>query len=124
MNIQVSQNVPDSLGKEFDRIKGLLFFKKGAGFLGRILAQVEFMWTDDMPTAAISHKQLFWSPKFFESLDQESRVTILAMAQRSRPRLTPRHSLPSALEHRSRSRHQSPAQRAWLLHGGLPLHHG
>jgi predicted metal-dependent peptidase len=36
------------------------------------------MWTDDMPTAAISHRQLFWSPKFFESLDQESRVTILA----------------------------------------------
>ena len=78
MNIQVSQNVPYGLDKEFDRTKGLLFFKRGAGFLGRILAQVEFMWTDDMPTAAISHKQLLWSPKFFESLDQDSRVTILA----------------------------------------------
>ena len=78
MSIRVSQNVPYGLDKEFDRTKGLLFFKKGAGFLGRLLAQVEFMWTDDMPTAAISHRQLFWSPKFFESLDQESRVTILA----------------------------------------------
>jgi len=33
MNIQVSQNVPDGLGKEFDRIKGLLFFKKGVSVL-------------------------------------------------------------------------------------------
>lgn len=62
----------------FNKTKGQLFFKKTAGFLGRLLAQVEFQWTTELPTAAISNTTLYWNPEFYMSRTAEQRVTILA----------------------------------------------
>ena len=62
----------------FNKTKGGLFFMKGSGFLGRLLSQVEFSWTTEFDTAAISTKQLFWNPDFFMSLSTSQRITVLA----------------------------------------------
>lgn len=70
--------VDHQLNDMFERTKGNLFFKKGAGFLGSLLAQVKFRWESEIPTAAISHKELIWNPDFFRSLDKPSRITVLA----------------------------------------------
>lgn len=61
----------------FRKTKGQLFYRKGAGFLGRILAQVEFSWNVDIPTAAIGPDMLFWNPDFFLELTESTRVTVL-----------------------------------------------
>lgn len=64
--------------KQLDRVKGKLFFKKGAGFLGPLLCKLNFHWTMDVPTAAVDGINLWWNPVFFNSLDEETQITILA----------------------------------------------
>lgn len=70
--------LPPGIDRLIDRVKGRLFSKKGAGFLGSLLARVTLRWTRDIPTAAIGIKTLFWNPDFFLSLDEETRITVLA----------------------------------------------
>ncbi|MGQ0565626.1 MAG: vWA domain-containing protein [Gemmobacter sp.] len=70
--------LPNDIKRLLDRTKGRLFTKKGAGFLGSLLAKVGFVWTRDMPTAAINPKTLYWNPDFFMDLDEETRITVLA----------------------------------------------
>ena len=62
----------------FDKTVGNLFFKKGAGFLGTLLAKVKFKWDSTMPTAAISDSVLYWNPEFYITLCKDTRVTVLA----------------------------------------------
>lgn len=70
--------VSPSIDKLFQKTKGQLFFKKRAGFLGPLLGKLNFQWTLDLPTAAISATTLYWNPNFFESIDPDTRVTVLA----------------------------------------------
>lgn len=68
-----------AIDKMFQRTKGQLFFSKTcSGLLGRLLCQLEFEWTDRFPTAAISHNKLYWNPEFYLTLDEDTRVTVLA----------------------------------------------
>lgn len=62
----------------YQRTKGRLFFKKGAGFLGNLLARLNMVWTEEIETVCISSKTLYWNPTFFLSLDEETRITVLA----------------------------------------------
>lgn len=62
----------------FQKAKGSLFFKMGAGFLGPLLCKLGFKWTTEIDTAAISATTLYWNPDFFMSLDKETRITVLA----------------------------------------------
>lgn len=78
MTFAVATDLPANIDREYDKTKGKLFFQRGAGFLGRLLAQVDFRWTRDIPTACISQKMLCWNPDFFESLDEQTRITVLA----------------------------------------------
>lgn len=71
-------NLPEGIDKLFDVTKGKLFFEKCAGFFGPLLCQLEFKWTWDIDTAAISHDTLYWNPDFFMSIDPKTRVTVLA----------------------------------------------
>jgi len=70
----MSENINDLLNKT----KGQLFFQQGAGFLGRLLCKVSFVWSTEIDTAAISSKKLYWNPDFFMKLDAKTRVTVLA----------------------------------------------
>ncbi len=67
----------------FERTKINLFFKKGSGFLGSILCKMTFHWVDTirgepLDTAATDGLNLYWNPDFFLSLDEETRITVLA----------------------------------------------
>lgn len=70
--------LPPGIDKLYQKTKGNLFTKPGAGFLGSLLCKLEHRWTWDLPTAAISSKILYWNPDFFMSLDPEQRITVLA----------------------------------------------
>lgn len=67
------------IDKLLQKTKGQLFFNKScSAMLGRIMSTLSFQWTTDFQTAAISDTTLYWNPDFFLSLDQDSRVTVLA----------------------------------------------
>lgn len=70
--------LPDGIDRLFDITKGKLFFEMGAGFFGPLLCRLEFRWTRDIDTAAISGTTLFWNPDFFMKIDPKTRVTVLA----------------------------------------------
>lgn len=76
-------DLPSGIRDELSRTKLQLFRnpngkRRAAGFLARLMTQVDFQWTDKFPTAAISPKVLYWNPDFFLKLDKETRVTVLA----------------------------------------------
>jgi len=64
--------------KMLNKSKGQLFFNKNSGFLGSLLCRMRFEWSDDIDTAATNGETLYWNPEFFLSLDEETRVTVLA----------------------------------------------
>jgi predicted metal-dependent peptidase len=68
----------EQLDQLLAKTKGRLFFKKGAGFLGSLLCDHEFVWDDTCQTAWCNGSQIGWNPKFFTWLTPEERVTILA----------------------------------------------
>ena len=71
--------MPDNIDQLYDRIKGQLFFQKGSAFLGRLLCDVEFEWTLDVETAAISPKKLYWNPNdFLFNCNEATRISTLA----------------------------------------------
>jgi predicted metal-dependent peptidase len=74
-----SDQLPAGIDMAWQKTKaGLFYNKRCSGFLGRMLTTVELRWTNEIQTAAISLKNLFWNPEFFMSLDKESRITVLA----------------------------------------------
>lgn len=68
----------DKANAALNKTKGQLFFKKGSAFLGSLLCRMDFEWDEKIPTAATNGLKLFWNPEFFLSLDEETRVTVLA----------------------------------------------
>lgn len=60
------------------RVKLHLFTAKGSAFLASILGQTEFIWDNHIPTACTNGLYIKFSPKFFMSLSQEARITVLA----------------------------------------------
>ena len=71
-------DVGPALFKDFDKTKARLYFQKHAGYLGAILGRYNFQWTRDIDTACISPTTLYWNPEFYEKMDKETNVTILA----------------------------------------------
>ena len=59
------------------RVKGLLFWHKGAGYLSSLLIHLELVWDFDAPTAWCNSVQIGFNPYFFLRLPTESRVTLL-----------------------------------------------
>ena len=59
------------------RTKTRLFIQKGAAFLGCLLSQTEFIWDDSIDTACTNGLWIKFNPKFFLSLPEDSRITVL-----------------------------------------------
>lgn len=69
----------DTLNKILDRTKIELFYMKhGAGFLGSLIAMMDFVWDRSIPTACTNGVFMAWNPEFFLDLDKETRVSVLA----------------------------------------------
>lgn len=73
-----ADTLPPGIDTLFSKTKGRLFFKKGSGFLGSLLGKLKFVWTRDLQTAAIGARTLYWNPDFFMSIDDDTKVTVLA----------------------------------------------
>lgn len=78
MTLTAATDLPEGIDRAFNKVKGKLFFKKGAGFLGSLLGQIRFQWTRDVDGAAISPSCLYWNPDVFLKEDEETSITTLA----------------------------------------------
>lgn len=70
--------LPEGIDNLLNKAKGNLFYKKGAGFLGPLLAKINVVWSRDVGTACIGAKTMYWDPDFFMTLDHETRITVIA----------------------------------------------
>lgn len=67
----------DDIDRLFNKTKLKFFGSAGRGFLATLLCKVEFRWDTTIPTAAINQHILMWNPDFFQSLDEDTRITVL-----------------------------------------------
>jgi predicted metal-dependent peptidase len=67
----------NQLNRELDRTKSHVFRDKNAGFLGALMCYLNFMWLEDIPTAATDGVNFFWNPIWFLSLEPDTRKTVL-----------------------------------------------
>ena len=77
-NDAVSEGYALELNRQLDNTKVLLFQKKWNGFLGPLVASISFLWDNTISTACTNGVFMAWNPKFFESLDRDTKVTVLA----------------------------------------------
>lgn len=72
--------VPDqeTLDLMLAKTKGRLFMMKGAGFLGSLLCNYNFIWDEDCPTAWCNGDTIAFNPRFFTWLSADGRVMLLA----------------------------------------------
>lgn len=59
------------------RVKGRVFLYPGAGFLGSLLCDHQYVWDDKCATAWCNGETIGWNPKFFTWLTPEERITTL-----------------------------------------------
>lgn len=78
------QPIPDDapfdmyeLNRELDRTKSKVFLGKSAAFLGSLMSSMNFIWTESIPTAATDGVTFWWNPKWFLSLKEDVRKTVL-----------------------------------------------
>ena len=66
-----------TLNRELDKTKSAVFMGNNAAFLASLMCSMEFVWTDEFPTAATNGSVFWWNPKWFLSMDPEARKTVL-----------------------------------------------
>lgn len=67
----------DVLDKLLSKAKLEVFRRKGSAFLSSLMCSLEFVWTEEITTAATDGKKLYWNPKFFYSIPTEERVFVI-----------------------------------------------
>ena len=65
------------LNRELDRVKTAAFLGKNAAFLGPLMCGMEFIWSEEVETAATDGLHIWWSPKDFLALNHDLRVSTL-----------------------------------------------
>lgn len=65
------------LNLELDRTKSHVFRDKSAGFLGALMCYLNFIWSEDLPTAATDGINFWWNPVWFQGLVPDARKTVL-----------------------------------------------
>lgn len=65
------------LNRELDKTKSKVFLGKNAAFLGSLMSSMNFVWSTDLPTAATDGISFWWNPKWYLSLSEETRKTVL-----------------------------------------------
>jgi predicted metal-dependent peptidase len=65
------------LNRELDKTKSAVFLGNNAAFLGSILCNMNFYWSEEIPTACTDGITLYWNPRWFLSLKPGARKTVL-----------------------------------------------
>lgn len=66
-----------ALNHRLDKVKTKVFLGKNSGFFGSLLCSLDFIWSEDVPTAATDGLRLWWNPIWFETLTNETAGTVL-----------------------------------------------
>lgn len=66
-----------NIERELDRTKSKVFLESNAAFLGSIMCSLEFKWDESIPTACVDGISMKWNPKWFLSLPETTRKTVL-----------------------------------------------
>lgn len=66
-----------SLNREMDRVKSLVFLGNNAAFFGSLMCSLEFAWSTEIETAATDGIHIWWNPDFFKSLPPTTSKTVL-----------------------------------------------
>jgi predicted metal-dependent peptidase len=65
------------LNRELDRCKSAVFLGKTAAFLGSIMCSLNFVWTQEIPTAETNGIDLWWNPTWFLGMTPDNRKAVL-----------------------------------------------
>ena len=65
------------LNRQLDITKSKVFMGQNAAFLGPLMSMMNFVWSEEVPTAATNGHQFWWNPHWFLSLDPEVRKTVM-----------------------------------------------
>lgn len=65
------------LNRQLDIAKSKVFMGHRSAFLGPLMSLMAFVWTEELPTAATNGVTFWWNPRWFMSLDPETRKTVL-----------------------------------------------
>ena len=65
------------LDRELDKVKAKVFIGKSAAFLGPLMCQLNFTWSEDIPTACTNGISIQWNPHWFQELPFNTRLTVL-----------------------------------------------
>lgn len=65
------------LNRELDKAKSKLFLNSNAAFLGPVLTSLDFIWDDDIETAATDGERFWWAPKDFLICTFDERVSTI-----------------------------------------------
>lgn len=65
------------LTRLLDITKSQVFMGRGAAFFGPLMSYLQFVWSEDMKTAATDGLTFYWNPRWFLKLDPEVRKTVL-----------------------------------------------
>jgi predicted metal-dependent peptidase len=66
-----------ALNRALDQTKASVFLGKNASFFGSLLCSLNFYWTSDIKTAAVTPDILMWNPYWFLKLNLSQRKTVL-----------------------------------------------
>lgn len=66
-----------ALERALDRTKSKAFLGKNSAFLGSLMCGLNFVWSEETPTAAVNGVTFWWNPRWFISLAKETRETVL-----------------------------------------------
>ncbi|UZV39814.1 putative metallopeptidase [Xanthomonas virus PB119] len=66
-----------ALNHRMDKVKTKIFLGKQSGFFGSLLCSLDFIWSEDVPTAATDGIRLWWNPVWFEKHNNDQMGTVL-----------------------------------------------
>lgn len=65
------------LNRLLDQTKTAVFMGKNAAFLGPLMCSMDFVWSMDVRRAATDGLTIWWNPKWFLKLPEDTRKTVL-----------------------------------------------
>ena len=63
--------------RELDQAKSAVFLDNNSAFLGCLLCNLTFVWSDKVKTAGVTDTTFFWNPEWFDSLSKNERSGVL-----------------------------------------------
>ncbi len=65
------------LDKLLDRVKVKVFLGKNAAFIGSLMCDLNFIWSEDIQTACTNGLTIQWNPHWFLKLPEDTRKSVL-----------------------------------------------